>query len=266
MSQSTCTSRRDIAVAGATDSPELYGQEAVYVARMLLVDDAKASSELFAASLKAELDVVVDCVFEVSAVTPALVSAVDYEVALVDLSFPGQGLTSGADALMVLHRHAPGTLLVVLTQGDGSVTDLLRDVWDVFPLAGVLSKAGSLSEQLESIGRILYGTHPIVDSILRMYLPEQRSPWRTLEGFGRLVPHAGHAKVWRALIESPTEPSYNELAARTGLAVNSIRNYRSQLVPELRLHGLIEPSLREMHAFGRRCRPFLWPHIVRRLG
>jgi hypothetical protein len=45
------------------------------------------------------------------------------------------------------------------------------------------------------------------------------------------------------------------------LKLNTVKNYRSQLLPELRVHRLDDPSLREMQEFAWRCRSFLRPYV-----
>jgi hypothetical protein len=48
---------------------------------------------------------------------------------------------------------------------------------------------------------------------------------------------------------------------RTGLRLNTVKNYRAQLVPDLELHGLRDPSLKEMGEFAQRCQSFLVPYL-----
>jgi hypothetical protein len=57
------------------------------------------------------------------------------------------------------------------------------------------------------------------------------------------------------------EATYKALAASSGLKLNTLKNYRAQLVDELTVHGLIDPTLREMKRFAHRCWPFLEPAI-----
>jgi hypothetical protein len=105
-----------------------------------------------------------------------------------------------------------------------------------------------------------HGSAP-VDVLLQPWLPPERSHWRSIEGYGRLVGHAGHAKLWRALIELEEEPSYKQLAEYTGLSLPSVRNYRSELLDNLALHYLDRPKMRQMQLFAKRCRPLLERHI-----
>jgi CheY-like chemotaxis protein len=186
------------------------------------------------------------------------------DIALVDLSFPGSGKT-GLDALLILHERSPGTALVVLTQGDDWVADLLRDAWEALPLASVLSKTVPMATVVSTLERVAATGSAPIDPVLQPLLPATRSPWRSLDGYGRLVQHLGHAKLWKALIEAEGEPSYRDLAEATGLSMNTIRNYREQLLGELALHGLRNPTMRDMKAFARRCRPLLEPHIRARV-
>ena len=65
----------------------------------------------------------------------------------------------------------------------------------------------------------------------------------------------GHAKLWQALLDGPDDVSYRDVVVATGLRLNTVKNYRAQLLPELLNHRLDDPSLREMQAFAGRCRP-----------
>lgn len=187
-----------------------------------------------------------------------------FDLAVVDLSFVNSSL-SGLDALLAVHGRMPGCRLVVYTQGDPSVAEMLRDAWDAFRLACALSKSTPMPMVLRSLQQVAtHGTAP-VDPVLQPLLPANRSPWRSLDGYGRLVGHAGHAKLWQALIELDAEPSYKDLADHTGLSLAAVRNYRSELLDHLALHYLDRPKMRQMQLFAKRCRPLLAPHIRRKL-
>jgi hypothetical protein len=92
-------------------------------------------------------------------------------------------------------------------------------------------------------------------------LPAVKSPWRTLDGFSRLVQHRGHAKLWQAVLACGPTAEYQDLAQYSGLRLNALRNYRAQLLPELGLHGLYNPPMRDLYMFVMRCRPFLAPFV-----
>lgn len=232
------------------------------MSRVLIVDDNATSLELMAHAVTARLGLEVLLVTEVDAVTPELCAAPGFDVALVDLSFRGTR-QSGLDVLLRLGEISPATRLVLFTQGDDSVAELMRDAWEALPLASAVSKSLPLDLLMETLRRVLAeGTAP-PDPVLQPLLPAVRSPWRSAAGYRRLVPHAGHAKLWRALIDAGADPSYEELHRLSGLKVNTLRNYREQLVPELALHGMANPTMREMQAFAWRCGPLLTPHLVR---
>lgn len=233
--------------------------------RMLLVDDAVGVATLFADVVANRMGWAVDVVAHPAAVTPASVSGANYDLAVVDLSFPGERET-GLDVLLAVHHASPDTALVVLTQGDDWVADLLRVAWEALPLASALSKSSPLDHQLSCLAQVVRDGAAPPDPVLRPWLPIERSPWRAADAFSRLVAHLGHAKLWRALIDAPHEPTYQQLAVRTGLRLNTLKNYRAQLRGELALHGLDDPTLRGIHAFAQRCRPLLEPHIAARLG
>lgn len=231
---------------------------------LLLVDDTATNAELFADLIKERLGWLVVVSTRAADVNPTLLDATRFQIAVVDLSFPRETLT-GLDVLLAIRRCQPDTSLVVLTQGDDWVADLLRDAWEALELASVISKASPIASQLATLRQVVETGSAPPDPELRPWLPAQRSPWRAANQYGRLVPHAGVAKLWRALMEAPQEQSYGELARTTGLKLNTLKNYRAQVVNELALHGLDDPSLREMHQFARRCRPLLQPFVDQRL-
>lgn len=227
--------------------------------RVLLVDDAAALAQLFADVVHERMGVDIDVCVAVADVELFLEQAA-YDVALVDLSFPQESAT-GLDALAEIHARSPQTGLAVMTQGDSWVGAILRDAWDLLPIATVISKTAPLDYQLEMIRAVISrGTAPI-DPAIQTLLPSVPNPERSLERFGRLIQHQGHAKVWKILLDRSFDATYRNVANGTGLKLNTVKNYRSQLLGELRVHGLDDPSLREMQEFAWRCRAFLAPHV-----
>lgn len=227
---------------------------------ILLIDDSAHVSELFAGAIRSELGYDVDSLTSPSELTDQYLSSHEIDVAVVDLSF-GSETETGVDALLKLHQSSPSTKLTVLTQGDGWVGDLLRDAWEVLPLATVMSKSSSVKAQMKTIEQVVrHGSAP-PDPVLQPLLPAEKSRWRTLEGFSRLVPHKGHAKLWAAVVACGPQAEYQDLAAHSGLRLNALRNYRAQILPELALHGLENPPMRDLYLFARRCRPFLAPFV-----
>lgn len=235
------------------------------MSRIVIVDDATTLAGLLADAIARHGPHDVQVVADPVEVTADLVSAGTFDLALVDLSFPNRDL-NGLDVLLVFHEHAPDTRLAVITQGDDWVADLLRVAWEALPLAGAFSKSAPLETVLRSIGQILRSGSAPPDPVLAPLLPARRSEARSYERFGRLIGHRGHAKLWKALIDSPTEPSYVELRDLTGLKVNTLRNYREHLLAELALHDLHGPTLRDLYRFAQVARPLLTPHIEQRLS
>jgi DNA-binding NarL/FixJ family response regulator len=229
------------------------------VARLLLVDDAASLAHLFAAEVERTRGHSVHVVCELAAV-PSALEAGPFDLAIVDLSFPKERAT-GLDALATVHRAHPSTLLAILTQGDQWVAETLRDAWELLPIATVLSKSAPLDEQLTTIERVLATGSAPPDPAIQPLLPSGGSGRRSHTDFGKLVHHQGHAKLWAALLASGNELSYRSLARTTGLKLNTIKNYRAQLLPELASHGMGDASLQEMQAFAVRCRAFLQPHL-----
>ncbi len=228
---------------------------------VLIVDDNPIGVGPMAQAITARLGHEVVLLTEVQQVTNDIVLAAKPELALVDLSFRGTS-RSGLDVLVFLAEASPSTALVLFTQGDDAVAELMRVAWEALPVATALSKSLPLDLFVEALQRVLADGEAPPDPVLQPLLPASRSPWRMAAGFARLVPHAGHAKLWQALIDAGTDPSYSDLHRLTGLKVNTLRNYREQLLPELGLHGLANPTMCQMQVFATRCRPLLQPYIA----
>ena len=227
--------------------------------RILVVEDAAALAELFAAKLAEQFDAVDDVCVAVMYVS-TFVPSCEYDLALVDLSFP-QERACGVDALAEIHRASPSTALAIMTQGDAWVSAMLRDAWDLLPIATVISKTAPLDYQLGMVRQVLSTGRADVDPAIQPLLPSRPNPYRTPDRFGMLIRHQGHAKVWNVLMDRQFDATYKNVADATGLRLNTVKNYRSQLLNELRVHGLEDPSLREMQDFAWRCRAFLRPFV-----
>jgi DNA-binding NarL/FixJ family response regulator len=231
------------------------------MAHLMLVDDASALAELFAMAIETRLGHSVTVVVSLADVGGALRDIEKLDLAVVDLSFPQENGT-GIDALSEVHRTRPSTRLAIITQGDEWVAQELRDAWELLPIATVISKSAPMNYQLDAIERVLTtGSAPVDPAILPL-LPAQKSRYRTVERFAALVQHAGHAKLWSALLTAK-DPTYKQIADLSGLKLNTVKNYRAQLLPELAIQGLADPTLRQMQDFARRCRPFLQPYLTR---
>jgi DNA-binding NarL/FixJ family response regulator len=234
------------------------------VRRILFVDDTQAATELLATELRSRLAAEVVTAHTIAGLGDVIAAHGPFDLALVDLLFPQERRT-GIDALLAIHLASPSTALVVITQGDDLVADVLRDAYDLFPLATAISKSATLGAHLDLVAQVLARGSAPVDPVLRPLLPHRRNPNRSLESFRRLVPHAGHAKLWRALFD-PANDSYRALAAATGLKMNTIKNYRAQIAPELAAHGLHDGTMRQMQEFAMRVRGVLEPTIAAALG
>lgn len=227
--------------------------------RVLLVDDAAALAELFGAELARRLGCDVRVVVSVADVEEALADNA-YDLAIVDLSYPQEDAT-GIDVLAEIHSKHPRTVLTVATQGDRWVRAILRDAWELLPVRTVLSKSAPLDFQVKMIEQTLAGAEVPVDPAIAVMLPPIRNLARTAESLEFLVPHQGHAKMWSALVEAPEDVTYQYIVERTGLKLNTVKNYRAQLLGQLRAHGLEDPTLREMQQFAWRCRALLRPYL-----
>jgi DNA-binding NarL/FixJ family response regulator len=231
------------------------------MAHLILVDDASALAELFAQAIEQRLGHTVTVAVSLAGVEEALRSVQTLDLAIVDLSFPQESGT-GIDALAEVHRARPGALLAIITQGDDWVAQVLRDAWELLPITTVISKSAPLAYQLSAIEQVVVSGSAPVDPAIQPLLPAQKSGFRTIERFSALVQHAGHAKLWTALLRA-SDPTYKQIADLSGLKLNTVKNYRAQLVPELVIHGLNDPTLRQMQDFARRCQTFLAPYLDR---
>jgi DNA-binding NarL/FixJ family response regulator len=173
---------------------------------------------------------------------------------------------NGLDIMLAFSRWCPESAIVVYTEGSPSAISLLAIAWEAIRPASAVSKLSPVAILHETIDCVLQHGSAEVDPVLRSLLPRERSPWRTVDGYRRLVPHAGHAKVWLALIESDGPPTYKQIAESASLSVNTVRSYREGLVAELRLHGLPSPTIRQLHEFAQLIRPLLSPVLVEHLG
>ena len=233
--------------------------------RLLIVDDSTLAIDLLREAIEDELGWEVVTARSPDELACLLLERDGFDIALVDLSYVNSEL-NGLDALLALHERSPRCHMVVYTQGDPPLAEILRDAWDAFNLASALSKSTDLPIVLRTLTQVAnHGTAP-VDPVLQPLLPAERSRWRSLEGYGILVGHAGHAKLWRALIELDEEPSYKDLASHTGLSLSAVSNYRSEMLNHLALHYLEAPRMRQMQRFAKRCRALLEPHIRHKLG
>lgn len=223
---------------------------------VLLLDDSAMVNDLFAAVLRSRLDIEVVPLAAVGDLGDELDRHGPFDVALVDLSFPEER-TNGLEAMLTIHLAHPSTTLAIITQGDAYVGDLLRDVWELLPVASVISKSAPVDFQIGQVRELIATGSAPIDPSVQPLLPSVRPAWRSIEGFGRLVTHMGHAKFWAALFIAPETVSYRDVVEATGLRLNTVKNYRAQLLPELVVHGLEDPSLREMRDFAIRCRPVL---------
>jgi DNA-binding NarL/FixJ family response regulator len=215
---------------------------------------------LFARLLAEAVPASVVAVSQIEEVDATLATYPTFNAAVVDLSFAHQQ-GSGLDVLMAVSTASPSTKLIVLTTGDGWSIDLLEVAWDALDLATAISKTASVEHQIRVISQVLREGSAPVDGVLRANLPDQRSSNRSAASFRRLVRHRGHAKLWAALMQSSPAAEYAELASISGLSLNTLRNYRSDLLPELALHGLEAPTMAQMHAFSLLVRPLLQPYL-----
>jgi DNA-binding NarL/FixJ family response regulator len=229
------------------------------VVTVLLVDSSAHTVELFADVIRARLGFQVLTIAQPTTAVAELLDGQRPDVAIVDVAFGDPPMT-GLDVMMAVLRTWPDAALVALVQGDGHQAELVREAWELLPLATVMNASAPVADQLEQIRRVARDRSAEPDPATRQLL-SPRNPNRTLQSFARLVQHRGHAKLWCAVLTCGPGAEYQDLAEVSGLRVNALRNYRAQLLPELELHGLRNPPMRDLYAFASRCRPFLAPYI-----
>jgi DNA-binding NarL/FixJ family response regulator len=185
-------------------------------------------------------------------------------IVLVELD-EGSGKANGLDVMKAFRQWCPETAQIIYTALEPE-SMLLRVAWGAMGPASVISKHSPVSTLIYALDAVRDTGRAAVDPSLLSVFPKQPSPTLSASGYRRLVPHAGHAKLWQALIDEPEPPTYKQIAARTDLSVNTIRNYRDDLLPELREHGLIRPTMQKIHEFAHTVRPLLVPILEERLG
>lgn len=228
--------------------------------KTLVLDDQALTAQALAGQISDHLGSDVLVLHRVADLNIELIIQHQFDLAVVDLSFRDETL-HGLDALFALFRHSPTTKLVVHTVGDTHVERMLRDAWEVLPIATAVAKGPSAASVTEILKEVYARGSAPMDAVLQPLLPAQRAS-RPPGMFARLVPHLGHAKMWRALFDEPDGAVYTELASAAGVKVNAMKNYRADVVFELGRHHMEQPSTREMQEFAKRCRPFLRPYLL----
>ncbi len=235
---------------------------------ILIVDDSEMLTELLGQRLTErgyDVTITIDPTVAVDRIESMTDERTAPDIALVDLSFPQHDL-NGLDVLMAFHRQGASTDLVVYTQGDHAISETLALAWEAFTPTCCVSKLSPFEHLASTLAAVAAGRTPPNDPTLAPYLPPERSPWRSTEAYARLVPHGGHAKMWQGLLDTDKPPTYRQLSEHTGLAVNTLRNYREDLVGELELQGWSDHTLRSMHEFAASRRPLLAPFVAGKLA
>lgn len=227
---------------------------------ILVLDDQALTADALASRIDLEMSDDVVVLYRVADLTMDFIKSHRFDVAVIDLSFRDETL-NGIDALFAFYRHSPATSLVVHTVGDTHVERMLRDAWEVLPIAAAVAKGPSAASVTKIVRQVRAEGSAPMDPVLQPLLPATRRS-RPPETFSRLVPHLGHAKMWRALYDEPDGSMYAELASAAGVKVNAMKNYRADVVVELSAHHLVQPTTRDMQEFAKRCRPFLRPYLL----
>lgn len=184
---------------------------------------------------------------------------------LASLAFPSSQ-HNGLDVILAFTKFCPETAIILYVDQSVDELALLQVAWDAVHPASAVSRRSEVSTLIETIQTVLTYGRAEPDPRLQHLIPLQRSTWRTQSGYAQLVPHAGHAKLWGALLELEQPPSYRSVAETTGLSINTLKNYRDDLRGELKRHGLSNPTLQEMHRFAHLVRPLLDPVIRQRIA
>jgi DNA-binding NarL/FixJ family response regulator len=172
------------------------------------------------------------------------------------------GDTVGLESILTFGRAHLETAIVFFT---AAVDELrLSIAWDAVRPASAVSKRSPLRVLDHTLAAVVKrGSCPPDPALHLRSLPTSKPCG--VDTCDWLVPHRGHAKLWQALLEAHAPPTYRTIADRTGLAVNTIRNYRDDLLAELANWGLVNPTMREMHEFAAAVGPLLRPVVETRL-
>lgn len=221
---------------------------------VLLVDDRKATSQMYEEWLT-RLGHDVEVVNEPDLVTAESLAARPPALAVIDLSY-GNSELSGLDILLLLYRRVPGCRLAILTNGDAAVGDVLRIAWEALPIDVAVSKGVLFDEFGDAMAAALDGRE-WVDVDLSAWIPKTRDPGRTIERFGGLIGHAGHARLLQYLAATPSQPSQAQVARANGWVVATVRNYAEHLSQGLTILGYQKMTFAELHTFVQAARPIL---------
>lgn len=224
------------------------------MAEVLLVDDRKATAQMYEEWLT-RLGHDVTVVNDPDLVTAERVTEQRPDLAIIDLSYGNSDL-SGLDVLLLLFRRCPGCRLVILTNGDAAVGDVLRIAWEALPIRVAISK-GALFNEFERAIHAASADQEWVDVDLSAWIPSRRDPGRSIERFGGLIGHAGHARLLQYLCASRSQPSQAEVARENGWVVATVRNYAEHISQGLTILGYQKMTFAELHTFVQAARPIV---------
>lgn len=221
--------------------------------RAVLVEDRRATLEMY----RQWVD---DLGFRTAAYTDPVAfldEAPEADVVIADLSF-AHFEASGLDVLLSTHRRSPDTALMILTNGDQAVSDLLRICWEALPVRAAVSKDALQPEFAEAMAACFDpAAHDFVDRELRPWLPTSRDPGRSSAAFGEICQHAGQLRTLLTLADFEDSPTKPELARAAGLSANTVNNYCRDVIFQLGLRGFEVADFAQLHRFVRLTRPLL---------
>lgn len=221
------------------------------MADVLLVDDREATARMYEGWLT-KLGHAVDVVIEPPLVTPEYLAARAPDLAVIDMNYAAYDM-SGLDVLLLLYRHVPACRLVVLTNGDPAVGDMLRISWEALPVVAALSKGTLFPDFERAIVDALAGKD-FIDADLQAWLPKERDRARSIDQFRGLIGHAGHARLLLSLCEHADPPSQGEIAQSNGWVVATVRNYTDHITQRLEIFGFGKMGYAELYSFVQAAR------------
>src|SRR6186713_3133553 len=117
---------------------------------VLILDDQVLTAEALGVRVRERFGIEPVLLHRVADLTPDLIRSSQFDLAVVDLSYRDE-VMHGLDALYALNRWSPNTALVIHTVGDSNVEAMLRDAWELLPVATAITKGPSATGIVDTL-------------------------------------------------------------------------------------------------------------------
>lgn len=175
------------------------------------------------------------------------------------------------EALLAFRRWCPETPSVIFTATAPTSIPAaaLRLAWPAVGPAAVVSKRSPVGVFIEALQSVITTGRAAPDPASSGLHPRSEiSPASSPNGsdLERLVAKRVQARIWRTLLDHDQPPTYRTAAADLGVAIDTLRAWRLNLIDVLGTVGLHRPALAEMHLLAHTIRPLLEPLVTTRLS